>query len=98
VRPHTPRPQHLAALAESWQAVLDFDPGLILISAGFDAYVRDPITQMTLETADFAALGGWLNQSGRPAAAILEGGYSPDLPLLIDAFLAAWAGSPELGR
>ena len=26
----------------------------------------------------------------RPAAAILEGGYHDDLPLLIDAFLTAW--------
>jgi hypothetical protein len=39
---------------------------------------------------DFAALGRWLGQSGLPAAAILEGGYSADLPQLIDVFLTAW--------
>ena len=60
------------------------------MSAGFDAYARDPITEMTLEGDDFAALGRWLRDSGLPAAAILEGGYSPDLPQLIDAFLTAW--------
>lgn len=37
----------------------------------------------------------WLRESGRPAAALLEGGYSPDLPLLIDAFLAAWENDPQ---
>jgi len=62
----------------------------VLVSAGFDAYARDPITAMSLETGDFAELGRWLRQAGRPAAAILEGGYSPDLPVLIDAFLSAW--------
>ena len=60
------------------------------MSAGFDAYARDPITEMTLEIEDFARLGRWLRESGLPAAAILEGGYSGDLPLLIDAFLSAW--------
>jgi acetoin utilization deacetylase AcuC-like enzyme len=43
-----------------------------------------------LETADFAELGSWLHQSATPTAAVLEGGYSPDLPELIDAFLSAW--------
>jgi acetoin utilization deacetylase AcuC-like enzyme len=81
---------HVAALRESLDAVLAFNPDLILVSAGFDAYSRDPITEMTLETDDFALLGRWLRESGRPAAASLEGGYSSDLPLLIEAFLSAW--------
>lgn len=90
VAPHTPREKHMAALARSWEAVLAFKPDLVLVSAGFDAYARDPITAMTLEAEDFAELGRWLRQAGRPAAAILEGGYSPDLPQLIDDFLSAW--------
>ena len=71
--------------------MLAFDPELVLVSAGFDAYVHDPITEMTLETDDFATLGTWLKDSRLPAAAILEGGYSNDLPQLTDAFLTAWA-------
>jgi acetoin utilization deacetylase AcuC-like enzyme len=90
VAPHTPRREHMAALARSWEAVLAFKPDLVLISAGFDAYVHDPLTAMTLETGDFAELGRWLGQSPVPAAAVLEGGYSPDLPQLIDVFLSAW--------
>ena len=57
VPPNTPRAGHMAALAESWQAVLSFKPDLILVSAGFDAYVADPITNMTLEAEDFTTLG-----------------------------------------
>lgn len=90
VAPHTPREQHMAALARSWDAVQAFKPDLVLVSAGFDAYARDPITAMTLEADDFAELGRWLRAGGRPAAAILEGGYSSELPRLIDAFLSAW--------
>jgi acetoin utilization deacetylase AcuC-like enzyme len=90
VAPRTPRAHHMAALRESLDAVQAFTPDLILVSAGFDAYAQDPITAMTLEAEDFATLGGWLRASGRPAAVILEGGYSDDLPLLIDAFLSAW--------
>lgn len=90
VAPHTPRTAHLAELARSWEVVMAFKPDLVLVSAGFDAYARDPITAMTLEREDFAELGRWLRQSALPAAAILEGGYSSDLPELIDAFLSAW--------
>jgi acetoin utilization deacetylase AcuC-like enzyme len=90
VAPHSPRERHMAELARSWEAVLAFKPDLVLVSAGFDAYARDPITEMTLEGDDFATLGRWLRESSLPAAAILEGGYSPDLPQLIDVFLTAW--------
>lgn len=93
VAPRTPRVDHLAALRSALDSVVSFAPDLILVSAGFDAYARDPITAMTLEADDFATLGRWLRATGRPAAAILEGGYSDDLPLLVDAFLSAWNNS-----
>lgn len=90
VAPRTPRVDHMAAIRSSLDAVVSFGPDLILVSAGFDAYARDPITSMTLEREDFAQLGRWLRETRRPSAAILEGGYSEDLPLLVEAFLAAW--------
>lgn len=90
VPPLAPRAQHQEALRRSWDAVVAFHPDLVLVSAGFDAYVRDPITSMTLEEDDFAELGRWLKQADAPAAAVLEGGYSGDLPKLVDSFLTAW--------
>jgi acetoin utilization deacetylase AcuC-like enzyme len=90
--PRTPRAAHLDALRASLDTVIAFRPDLVLVSAGFDAYARDPITSMSLELDDFSTLGRWLHEAGRPTAAILEGGYSPDLPKLVDAFLTAWAG------
>jgi acetoin utilization deacetylase AcuC-like enzyme len=91
IPPHSARVTHLDALRESLNAVANFQPDLILVSAGFDAYVRDPITEMTLEVEDFSTLGRWLKETGMPAAAVLEGGYSPDLPILVSAFLEGWA-------
>ncbi len=90
VAPHALRAGHMKVLREALDAVVAFAPDLILVSAGFDAYEHDPITSMTLERADFATLGRWLRGTGRPAAALLEGGYHEDLPLLIDEFLSAW--------
>jgi acetoin utilization deacetylase AcuC-like enzyme len=80
----------MEALAKSWDTVLAFRPDLVLISAGFDAYAKDPITAMSLEKEHFVELGSWVAQADFPAAAVLEGGYSPDLPQLIGAFLEAW--------
>jgi acetoin utilization deacetylase AcuC-like enzyme len=91
VPPHSERATHMAAMRASLDAVADFRPDLILVSAGFDAFARDPITEMTLEVEDFSTLGRWLRETGIPAAAVLEGGYSPDLPVLVSAFLGAWA-------
>ena len=94
VATYAPRNKHMDSLRRSLDAVAAFNPDLILVSAGFDAYARDPITEMTLEAVDFATLGQWLRETGLPAAAVLEGGYSPDLPVLVGAFLDSWAGSP----
>ena len=91
VAPETPRKEHVDVAKRALDKLLSFKPSLILVSAGFDAYARDPLVQMTLEREDFATFGEWLSKIDIPVAAILEGGYSNDLPELIDAFLTAWA-------
>jgi acetoin utilization deacetylase AcuC-like enzyme len=90
--PGTPRGPHMEALRASLDAARAHKPDLLIVSAGFDAYQGDPLTEMNLEAGDFATLGRWIRETGLPAAAVLEGGYSPDLPLLIEGFLGAWAG------
>ncbi|HRE82351.1 MAG TPA: histone deacetylase [Opitutaceae bacterium] len=92
VAPHTPAATHRAVLQESWQRVRDFKPELVLVSAGFDAFAGDPITAMTLQISDFRFLGELLHEADFPVAAILEGGYSQELPELIEAFLKGWEG------
>jgi acetoin utilization deacetylase AcuC-like enzyme len=87
VAPLTPRRAHLAEVRRALDELIAFKPDLLLVSAGFDAYAGDPITEMTLEPEDFATFGKWLRETNIPSGAILEGGYSDDLPELIDAFL-----------
>jgi acetoin utilization deacetylase AcuC-like enzyme len=88
--PQTPRAEYANAIERALQKLTLSKPQLLLVSAGFDGYARDPLVQMTLEREDFAQFGEWLHQIDIPAAAILEGGYSSDLPELIDAFLTSW--------
>ncbi len=90
VRPYADRAVHRAAVEKALRTLLEFRPDLLLVSAGFDAFAGDPLTQMTLEPEDFALFGGWLRTAAVPAGAILEGGYSDELPQLIDIFLQAW--------
>lgn len=90
VAPLTPRTEHVAEVRRALDELVAFKPDLLLVSAGFDAYAGDPITEMTLGVEDFATFGKWLRETNLPAGAILEGGYSDELPELIDAFLNGW--------
>jgi acetoin utilization deacetylase AcuC-like enzyme len=91
VAAYTPRQEHVDVAKRALDKLISFKPNLILVSAGFDAYAHDPLVQMTLEVEDFGEFGEWLNEIDIPVASLLEGGYSNDLPELIDAFLSAWA-------
>ena len=90
ISPFTPRNEVMNIADHSLEQLAKFNPDLILVSAGFDAYARDPLLQMTLEHEDFAQFGEWLSKLDVPVAVVLEGGYSNELPELIDAFLTTW--------
>ncbi len=74
-----------AAFRQAWTgrllpALEAFRPGLIVISAGFDAHARDPLAQLRVREADF----GWLTTEicriadrlcGGRVVSTLEGGY-----------------------
>jgi acetoin utilization deacetylase AcuC-like enzyme len=90
VSPHCPRERHLEVLRQSWDQVLAFRPELVLLSAGFDGYAHDPVASLSLEPEDFVTMGRWVREAGLPTAGVLEGGYSAELPRLVDGFLSAW--------
>jgi len=89
---YTPREAILDIARRSLDKLIAFELDLLLVSAGFDAYARDPLLQLTLEREDFVTFGEWLSEIDTPIAVALEGGYSNELPELIDAFLTAWNG------
>jgi acetoin utilization deacetylase AcuC-like enzyme len=92
VAPLTPRKDHVSEVRRALDTLVAFKPDLLLVSAGFDAYAGDPITEMSLALEDFGTFGKWLREISIPSGAILEGGYSDELPELIDVFLTAWDG------
>ncbi len=59
----------------------NFKPDLIIISAGFDAHLTDPLGQLRLEDDDFVSMTKtvkqWANQTcGGRVVSALEGGYN----------------------
>ena len=64
-----------------------FEPDLIAVSAGFDTYKNDKITDVNLERDTFGAIGSMLAALGRPRFAVLEGGYASDMAFCIKAFV-----------
>lgn len=87
VPPYTPQTEYRATLAQALADLKQFAPELVAVSAGFDAYARDPLAQGSLEEEDYHWLGRELRTLGVPLFSLLEGGYSNDLPKLIFAYL-----------
>ena len=92
VAPDTPRITYRAKLANALDDLRSFHPDVIAVSAGFDAYLRDPLAEGSLLDEDFYWLGQTLRSFDVPFFSLLEGGYSKDLPDLILAYLKGVAG------
>jgi acetoin utilization deacetylase AcuC-like enzyme len=92
VAPGAARTVYRAALTQALDDLKHFRPDLIAVSAGFDAYARDPLAEGPLLAEDFHWLGKNLCAMKTPFFSLLEGGYSRDLPELILAYLKGVAG------
>jgi acetoin utilization deacetylase AcuC-like enzyme len=81
--------EYLAAFTEEVEPrVRAFDPGLVLVSAGFDAHEDDPLAQMRVTTDGFTELARRSAALAARAGAVLEGGYNlATLPHLVEAAL-----------
>ncbi len=81
-------------------AAAEFEPDLVLISAGFDAHAEDPLADCRLETESFGRMAGRVRETAAgldvPVGAVLEGGYNP--PVLAECVretLTALSGAGE---
>jgi len=92
VAPHTGRAEYRRVLNSALEQLQKFKPDLVAVSAGFDAYARDPLAQETLEAEDYYWLGESLRKLGQPLFSLLEGGYSDDLPELVLTYLRGVEG------
>ena len=84
LRPRDGSAAFRAAWSEQILPELDrFAPGLLIISAGFDAHKADPLAQLRLETEDYAWITDELlaiaeRHCGGRVVSVLEGGYDLD--------------------
>jgi acetoin utilization deacetylase AcuC-like enzyme len=81
--------EYLAAFADVVEpAVTRFAPELVLVSAGFDAHLADPLSDMGVTEDGFRELARRCRALSDRVAAVLEGGYDLEtLPGLVDAAL-----------
>jgi acetoin utilization deacetylase AcuC-like enzyme len=79
-------------------AAQEFQPQLVLVSAGFDAHREDPLAGCRLEDGSFAAMArhvrDFAERADAPLGVVLEGGYEPAaLARCVRETLSALAGS-----
>ena len=84
--------EYLAAFETQVEpAVRSFEPDIVLVSAGFDAHLEDPLALLELTGECFRELGRRCAALGR-LAAVLEGGYNlRTLPGLVQAAVEGFA-------
>jgi acetoin utilization deacetylase AcuC-like enzyme len=79
---------YLRAFEAVEEAVAAFEPDLVVVSAGFDAHVDDPLAGMRVTGGGFRELARRSARLAPRTAAVLEGGYNlRTLPDLVEAAL-----------
>lgn len=92
IPPESSARDYLDACEQALHRIHAWQPQLLIVSAGFDAYHHDPLAQQKLDFEDFEKIGRWVREISIPAFSLLEGGYSGDLPECILAYLKGWEG------
>ncbi len=85
---------YLEAFEHAERALEAFAPELLLVSAGFDGHIDDPLARLELSSGLFAELARRASALAPRVAAVLEGGYNLDtLPELVAAALDGFAAA-----
>ncbi len=81
--------EYLAAFGDEVEPAIErFEPDLLLVSAGFDAHVDDPLAQMEVTADGFRELSRRCAALAPRIGVVLEGGYNlATLPSLVEAAL-----------
>jgi len=82
--------EYLRTLKEALAEVKKFDPNLVGVSAGFDTYHEDPVTNLGLEKSSFQKIGQMIAYLGKPTFVVLEGGYGDAFPECVWQFLLGY--------
>ncbi|HWB21389.1 MAG TPA: hypothetical protein VG652_00720, partial [Gaiellaceae bacterium] len=84
----------LTAFAAAEEAVRRFEPELLLVSAGFDGHVDDPLAELELTELGFGQIARRSAALAPRMAVVLEGGYNVrTLPGLVEVALDGFSAS-----
>jgi acetoin utilization deacetylase AcuC-like enzyme len=77
----------------------EYAPELVLVSAGYDAHVEDPLAGCTVTDEGFVRMAQAVHRLGTeldvPVGLVLEGGYAPEaLARSVAGTLEAWSAAP----
>jgi acetoin utilization deacetylase AcuC-like enzyme len=90
--PGTSQDHYLSALESLLVRLREFEPRWLIVSAGFDTYVGDPIGTFQLTVSGFREVGRRVRGLGIPTLIVQEGGYcAPDLGQNVVALLKGMA-------
>lgn len=67
---------YIAALERIIEKIQQFDPAYLIIAAGFDTHVSDPIGGFDLRTEDYTEIGKCFGSMNLPTLICQEGGYN----------------------
>jgi acetoin utilization deacetylase AcuC-like enzyme len=74
--PGTGDAAYLRALDETLALVRAFGPESVVVSAGMDIYVGDPLGDFAVTAEGIRAIGRGLAALHRPTVVVMEGGYN----------------------
>jgi len=85
--PGTTEDKYLKIFKHVIRTIKNFKPEILAISAGFDSYEGDSISNINLKKESYRKIGSMLSSVGVSSFSVLEGGYSNDLKFCIYNFL-----------
>ncbi|HAX62240.1 MAG TPA: histone deacetylase [Elusimicrobia bacterium] len=85
--PGTDEISYLKTLDIAIEKIVKFSPEIVGISVGFDTYHGDPLANFKLNKDSYKKIAKKIGEIKAGKFAVLEGGYSQDLPELIENFL-----------
>ncbi len=86
---------YLKRLNQGLEKIRRFGPNFLIISAGFDTYLKDPIGGFGLSINTFKNVAAQISSLNLPTLAVQEGGYCvKDLDKISLSFLSGFDSSP----
>ncbi|MEN3013226.1 MAG: histone deacetylase [Endomicrobiia bacterium] len=79
--------EYLQVLEKALYEIKKFKPDILGVSCGFDTFKGDPLANLLLSKSCYFYIGKKIAQLQLPTFCVLEGGYSKELPYLVEEFL-----------